>query len=266
MLLFQDDPGDEPLGPQRVELASGEAIAFSVRAPGKDENEDAVALIDHPQGGVIAVADGMGGMKAGRRASHGALEALQAALAVAAREGSPLRHATVDGLQEANRAVLALGLGAGTTLAAVVVVEGTARPIHVGDAVVLHVGQRGRIKSQTIAHSPTGYAIEAGLLDEDAALQHEERHIVSNHVGMEGMRIEVGSAVPVAARDTLLVASDGLADNLTVQEIVDLVRKGPLEASARGLAELARRRMLEGTPEGPGHPDDLSFVLYRRSS
>ncbi len=40
-------------------------------------------------------------------------------------------------------------------------------------------------------------------------------HIVSNVVG-----VDVGSALELAARDTLLIASDGLVDNLKTEEIV----------------------------------------------
>ena len=265
MLLFQEDDLEASLGPTCFDFAGGRAIVFSARAPEKKENEDAAALLLHPDGGVIAVADGMGGRSAGRAASHTALGALERALGSGKREGLSLQHAMVDGLEEANQAVLALGLGAGTTLAAAVLEEGRARAIHVGDAFVLHVGQRGRIKAQTVSHSPTGYAVEAGFLDEEDALHHEDRHFVSNHVGMEGMRIEVGSAVTLAPHDTLLVASDGLADNLTVQEIVAAIRKGPLEEAARQLSDAAQKRMVNPGTETPGHPDDLTFALFRRA-
>ena len=114
-----------------------------------------------------------------------------------------------------------------------------------------------------MAHSPTGYAMEAGLLDEAAALRHEERHLVLNYVGQETMRIEVGACVRVAPHDTLLVASDGLADNLTLEEIVATVRKGPLYGAADRLAELARRRMTQPSGGAPSKPDDLTFLLYR---
>ena len=77
------------------------------------------------------------------------------------------------------------------------------------------------------------------------------------------MRIEVGSALKIAPRDTLVLASDGLSDNLHLPEIVECVRKGPLASVARALASQARKRM-ENAGEGePSKPDDLTFVIFR---
>lgn len=59
--------------------------------------------------------------------------------------------------------MLAVGIGAATTLAVVKLSGRTIRPYHVGDPMILLTGQRGRIKHQNIAHSPVGYAVEAGM-------------------------------------------------------------------------------------------------------
>jgi serine/threonine protein phosphatase PrpC len=126
------------------------------------------------------------------------------------------------------------------------------------------VGQRGRIKFQTIAHSPTGFAVEAGFLDELEAMLHEERHVVSNFLGNNDMRIEVGPPSQLAARDTLILASDGLTDNLHVVEIVETIRKGTLETAVEKLVAMVRKRMLEGDPGLPSKPDDLTVLLLRR--
>lgn len=247
----------------RVEVEGGEAVALSWRGPGKQVNEDAAAVLPCLGGVLLLVCDGMGGHLAGERASRASIEAIAARFAAASVEQMP-RHTLIDGIEEANRAVLALGIGAGATLAAVVVRDGRARSAHVGDAAVMHFGGRGKMKAQTLSHSPTGYAVEAGMLDEDEALHHEERHLVSNHVGMEEMRVDLGPELAVAPRDTLLLASDGLIDNLWTDEVVELGRKGDLEQAARSLARLARERMLVAEEGMPSKPDDLTLVLFRR--
>ena len=77
------------------------------------------------------------------------------------------------------------------------------------------------------------------------------------------MRIEIGPVIEMAARDTLLLASDGLADNLHVSEIVDNIRTGTLPKAARSMAEEALDRM-ENPQEGhPSKPDDLTFIVFR---
>ena len=102
-------------------------------------------------------------------------------------------------------------------------------------------------------------------MDEDEALLHDERHMLSNVVGTDDMRIEVGTAVGLAERDTVLVASDGLVDNLRVEEFVEIVRKGPLAAAADELVRRAAARMSRETDAHPSKPDDLTVVLYRRA-
>ncbi len=128
---------------------------------------------------------------------------------------------------------------------------------------ILVVGQRGKLKLQTVPHSPVGYAVEAGLLDEKEAIHHEDRHLVSNIVGSPEMTIEVGRTLKLRPRDTVVLGSDGLFDNLHVEEITEIVRKGPLAAAASALADICRRRMDEPEPGRPSKPDDLTFLVYR---
>jgi len=134
----------------------------------------------------------------------------------------------------------------------------------VGDSDILLFGQRGRVHHQSVSHGPTGFAVEAGVLEPDAAVMHGERHLVSNMVGSRDMRIELGPTLTLAARDTLLLASDGLTDNLYVEEIVGLARRGPLARAAGTLFERAGERMRNPEPGQPSKPDDLSLVLFRR--
>ncbi len=253
--------------PARAPFLHGEAAVFTTRSPDKStSNEDAAALIPFDEtSGILVVADGVGGYRAGEEASRTTLQALQKSLRESAREEHILRTAVLNGIEAANRTVQELGLGAATTLAVVEIQESEIRPYHVGDSMILVTGQRGRVKLLTVAHSPVGFAVEAGLLDEREALHHEERHVVSNIIGTPEMRIEIGANQPLAMRDTVLLGSDGLFDNLHSEEIISLVRKGPLHRAAAQLAELASQRMREPAEGQPSKPDDLTFVLFRRT-
>ena len=246
-------------------IGPGIAAVYTSRCPGKETpNEDAAALI--PCGDkacVLVVADGVGGARGGLEASSRAVKALKKAVDKGLDEGAALRGAILDGFEAANRTVLDLGLGAATTLTMVEIEGMRIRSYHVGDSPALVVGQRGKIKLQSISHSPVGYGLEGGFIDEKEALHHEERHLVSNVIGTEEMRIYVGPALKLASRDTVLMASDGLVDNLRTQEIVDCVRKGPLEKAANVLARQAGSRMRSGERGAPSKPDDLTFILFR---
>lgn len=251
---------------RRCEIGGGQAVAYTCRAPNKEtENEDTVAIISYgPAAAVLVVADGAGGLPAGKRASLTAVTALAESLHAAMDRTTLLRTAVLNGIEAANDAVLALANGSATTMT-VITVEGLqARAYQVGDSEAIIVGQRGRIKLQTTAHSPTGFAVEAGFLDEREALHHKDRHIVSNFLGTSEMRIDVGATVKLRPRDTVIVASDGLMDNVHTAEIIERIRKGPLEDTVGSTVSLADQRMRNALTGEPSKPDDLSLIVFRK--
>lgn len=249
-----------------AELGGGLIVAYTTRSPGKEtENEDTVAALPYgPNAVVLVVADGLGGLPGGRRASQTAVAKLADSLDAAVAETALLRTAILNGIDAANHAVLDIGNGSATTMT-VVTIEGlTTRTYQVGDSEAIIVGQRGRIKFQTMAHSPTGFAVEAGFLDKHDALHHEERHLLSNFIGTKDMRIDMGPAVRLRPRDTVLLASDGLTDNIQIDDVIEIVRKGPLTAALESMTRLARHRMTNESKLQPSKPDDLSVILFRK--
>lgn len=250
--------------PECCAFAAGEACVISIGCPGSDgPNEDSATLIPvNAESGVLIVADGMGGASSGHLASRAASQAMQTAIASMANEDL-LRTGMINGMEQANAAVRELAAGAGTTMVAVELCDESVRPYNIGDSAILVVGGRGKVKYKSIPHSPTGYAVESGLLNESEAIQHEERHLVSNVIGVKDMRIDIGPVVRLAPRDTVLLASDGLADNLMPDEIAALARLHPLSRAVRQLAEKAAHRMIQAEPGLPSKPDDLTILAYR---
>lgn len=248
------------------ELAQGALCMRSLRSPDKETfNEDAAAIIPvGARGLVLAVADGVGGNPGGHEASVLAVRTVAEFVAAAGEEGS-LRTAILDAIEAANRRVLELNRGAATTLAVAEIVDSQVRCYHVGDSELISVGQRGRVKLRIVPHSPTGFAVEAGLMDEDEAVQHDQRHVLFNVIGSPEMRIDMGASLKLAPRDTLLLATDGLMDNLFLSEIAELIRTGPLPLAADALVKAARARMQDDSSGQPSKPDDLTVILYRAS-
>ena len=78
------------------------------------------------------------------------------------------------------------------------------------------------------------------------------------------MRIELSSVLPLSPRDTVVLGTDGLFDNLHTDEIVEIVRKGPLGEVAAKLAKRCDRRMRTPGEGKPSKPDDLTFILFRQ--
>ncbi len=251
---------------QPLETIRGEAVAFSMRSPSKfTANEDAAGFFPlGPSRAVLVVADGLGGHAAGAKASATAIRVLQQSIDSAITEADPnLRAAILDGMEQANKAVMAIGNGAATTMSVVELDGDEVRSYHVGDSVFMLFGQRRKLKFLTVAHSPVGFALEAGLMDEKEAMHHEYRHIVSNVIGSPDMRIEIGSSLTLSAKDTIVVASDGLADNLRTGQVVARMATGPLAKAAQTLADDAKQRMMDPQDGQPSKADDMTFLVYR---
>ena len=249
----------------RAPLASGGAAGYSAPSPYREASQDALLVLELGDGrSVLAVADGLGGLPAGGEAARLAMTCLADAVMAGTANGQPLRGAVLDGFEAANAAILATGAGSATTLAVVALADGAMRAYHVGDSEVLLLGQRGRLRMRTVPHSPTGFAVEAGFLEDESALSHEERHIVSNVIGSRDMRIDIGPTVPLNPFDTVLLGSDGLMDNLRVEEIIGLICTGPLARAVHRTARAAALRMKDSESGQPSKPDDLTVLAYRR--
>ncbi len=252
--------------PELVRVGDGHVAGLCRRCPGKQEPNDDSAAVLHTSWGatVLVVADGVGGCPLGYKASAIAVASIIESVE-SAQPHTDLRPAVLDGIENANREIIDLGVGAATTLAVVEIQQGVARAYQVGDCMTLIIGQRGALKWKSTAHSPVGYAIESGLLDEESAMTHDDRHVVSNLVGSTTMHIEIGPARLLAARDTVIIGSDGLFDNLHLSEVIERGKNGKLLDRWQTLATSATKRM-EGTdPALPGKPDDLSLLLYTPS-
>ncbi|WP_437204479.1 PP2C family protein-serine/threonine phosphatase [Planctomicrobium sp. SH664] len=269
-------------------LGTGTAAWLTSRSPGKASlNEDAVAVLPINQNrGLLFVADGLGGHRGGREASRQLLQALKKATRrmVTGPVSAPLvisrvvpiptvtplpagevdsRAIILDQIERVNRRLIRSRTSGASTLALVEFHGARVRTYHIGDSEVLIVSRQGRVKYATVSHSPVGYAYEAGLLTEEDALLHPDRHLVSNVVGSESMSVQIGPWVTLSPCDTVLLGSDGLFDNLRQAEIIEYIRKGKLPESVRQLAERARKRMTFPAPDRPSKPDDLTILAYR---
>lgn len=246
------------------ELAQGQTAIFSRKSPYKDGvNEDSALLLPLDENrAILAVADGLGGRLGGAGASQTAINHLEQ-IASQRPEPDDLRGAVIDAFERANLEVMANGIGSCTTLIAVEVVPTGLRTYHAGDSSALLFDAKGEIKLETIPHSPVGYALAAGLIDDDEAFAREDRHLVSNVLGAESMHIDISTALHCQPGDTLVLASDGLFDTVRITEVREFVTSnGVLEATAE-LASLAMRRMCGEPGEQQGKPDDLTIVLHR---
>ena len=188
--------------PESAVQSTREIVVFSARSPEKDRgNEDSAAWIVWPNGLLLAIADGVGGQPSGGDASTLTIKLLVEHFQNMDKEQVSLdvfREGVLDTFERANQDIQGLGIGSGTTLTVVTVSESDARVFSVGDSSTLICGSKGKVKFINTPHSPTGYAIAAGVLDENDALHHEERHLLSNLVGSTEMHIDIGPTLKLS--------------------------------------------------------------------
>lgn len=254
----------DDLRPRAIPLPGlGRCVCVSRAAPGKRRtNEDALVVVPlGERGAVIAVADGAGGMPHADAAARLAVESLELALR---GEVESIEEAVLSGFKAAHDAIGELRLGAASTLIAAWITATDIVFFNAGDSQALIAGGRGKPKFVTVAHSPVGLAQASGELGEEEALVHPERHIVANMLGVGEVRVEWSRKRPLAQRDTVLLASDGVFDNLRIGEICSLIHRSDLEGAGAALLAAADARMRDPRPGQPGKPDDLTFILFRR--
>lgn len=240
-------------------------IAPSSDRPSDADNQDSLGVIELPDKSLVfAIADGAGAHRGGAEASRIAIDTLVQHLENST-DDIPWKAVIMDSIDQANLRIKDLGVGAATTFIVGHMNESGVRVFQIGDSGALIFGQRGKLKFQTLAHSPTGYAVEAGMIDEETALKHEDRNIISNFLGSPEMHMQIEHRVPFAAKDTLIMASDGLFDNLRTEEVIDLARKGSTIDVLEKMVHMTKERMYTDEQSAdPSKADDLSIVLFRR--
>lgn len=259
----------EPAPVESRSLAGFQLALACTTSPVRAGCEDAGLISSGRPGELIGCAlDGMGGMASGLEASRLAVGAASRRLTGADRGPDPLA-ATVAALRDAHAAILQGCPGGGVTAAAAVLEGEHVRALHAGDAEVLVLTPEGELRYRSVPHSPVGRAVQRGLLSEEAALHHPERHLVHNGLGVRRMSLHLGPRLPLAPGDTVVLATDGVTDNARSSEIAECLRRGDLARGASQLVELCRERMA-GSAQRPreaerlGKPDDLTLIAIRR--
>ena len=194
--------------------------ASSDKGQVRDGNEDAYVV--DPRLQLFAVADGMGGHRAGEVASATALEALRAAVA----SGITIR----DAVAAANRAVFSKAAddaelqGMGTTLTALIPQESGVTIGHVGDSRA-YLLRDGELRQLTLDHSLVEEMVREGRLTHEQAAIHPQRSIITRALGVEAtVEVDVYTLM-LAPGDRLLLCSDGLTGMVQSTEIAAILRR-----------------------------------------
>ena len=245
-----------------VETLYGDIALYSNVSPSKDTpNEDSALVLVDNELLVIAVADGAGGYAGGDTASSIAVDTI--ASVCQERGIHSLDVVMPIAFEQAHRRIKTETVEAATTLFVLEISRDHVRSYHAGDSAMVIGGGRGRMKHTSLAHSPVGYAVASGVISEKEGMFHMHRHIVSNLLGIDPVTLDINGPYDLAPRDTIVIASDGLFDNLYTAEIAEQTRGLPVGDICAALAELATSRMMSWRKNVPGKADDLTLAVWQ---
>jgi serine/threonine protein phosphatase PrpC len=215
-------------------------------------NED--ALVVAPP--FFAVADGMGGAKAGEVASAMAADAFEGE----SDSGEPAEAQLSRILREANRRIYDLAVaddshrGMGTTVTAAKVTGDDISLGHVGDSRAYRF-RDGELEQLTRDHSLVAELERSGQITPEAAEHHPQRSIITRALGPEP-DVQVDTYT-LAGRpgDVFLLCSDGLTSMISDEELGSILRSSAsLDEAADTLVRAANQS---------GGKDNITVVLFR---
>jgi serine/threonine protein phosphatase PrpC len=209
---------------------------------------------------LLAVADGIGGHAGGEVASKIAITTLASMVPVLTApdidtdsiEDLLLNSLhTIDG-EIAHVASDEIELrGMGTTLTALLIRDGRAALLHVGDSRCYRL--RGNTFEQlTHDHTVLQELLDSGTISMSEAHDHPQRSMLTQVLMGEGSVAPVLMVYEVNSKDRFLLCSDGLSSVLTEKEIKSLLKKSNRDEAVEALVEATYVN---------GAPDNVTVVV-----
>jgi PPM family protein phosphatase len=214
-------------------------------------NED--SFVHEPP--LFAIADGMGGPRAGEVASRLAAGALE--IGDVAGTGTERVVALIN---EANRRVYERSSedenvsGMGTTITVALVEDSTVTLGHVGDSRA-YLARGGSLEQLTEDHSLVAELVRGGKLSREEAEHHPQRAVITRALGTDP-DVDVDTfTVQAQPGDVFLLCSDGLTTMIGDETILRVLeeRRGDLDDAAQELIRLANKA---------GGDDNITVVAF----
>lgn len=187
---------------------------------GRSINDDTVRIRQEHSSAWAFVGDGLGGYAGGQQASQAAAEALMKV----SRKGSLLTDAQlISAANLADQAVRKVQKDRSgkmkTTLVFLIIDDGQARWMHVGDSRLYHF-HGGKIQHQTMDHSVSQMAVLMGEITPHQIRFHEDRNRVLRALGGESAKPDLAPAIQLTeGKEAFLLCTDGFWEYVFEEEM-----------------------------------------------
>lgn len=231
----------------------------------RSKNEDSWGQL--PEDNFFALADGMGGHRAGGVASKEAIRALLKIIQQKLADFPSHNYSCQEvarvirlGMEEVNRLVYELSKteedwrGMGTTLCCLHVQAEGMVYAHVGDSRIYRYRQ-GKLEQLTDDHSLLRELIRLGQIKEQSRADFQYKNIITRAIGTEPIVEPSVNITDLTTHDVILMCSDGLSDLLTFQEMEQVL------SSPKELRLIAESLISEAKLKGG--LDNITVILIK---
>lgn len=225
------------------------------------QNEDSVFSGDCGDLFVYAVADGMGGRRAGEIASKCVIDQFKQ-MASQLNSSSNIDNVLLSASDSANTEVYNLSLenssyfGMGSTLTACILDDVTVSVLNVGDSRLYHI-HGNEIEQITHDHSYVYALVEAGIITEKEALTHPKRNEITKALGVEKYVTPDIYHFYWDPGDYLLLCTDGVSGTLLKEDLMALFRSSePVDILVDRIVDLAYEK---------GSKDNISAIVVQNT-
>lgn len=222
-------------------------------------NEDYAAYFEGTDFKIYVVADGMGGHNAGEVASKMAAERIvDYVKSNFCKENE--KEVIARAIEEVNKEIFNFSMtseklnGMGTTVTACLITRKSIYVANVGDSSCIGMND-GMIKKITKDHSLVQELIDSGTISELEAVNHPKKNIITRALGTSiNVCVDVFEVMN-GEYEVLLLCSDGLTNEVTKEEILEVVMsgKGKYEEIANKLVDMAKEK---------GGRDNITVLLF----
>ena len=223
-------------------------------------NEDSAAYVENEYFKLYVVADGMGGHNAGEVASKMATTEILNYVQNNFKSESN-EDLLIEAIGKANECIYEYSKtnknlnGMGTTVTACLITKDYEQVANVGDSCCFGISISNKeMKKITKDHSLVQELVDSGSISESEAVNHPKKNIITRALGTKH-RVSV-DIFPIKNRiyDMYLLCSDGLTNELTRDEILEIIlQENEYNSVANKLVEKAKLN---------GGRDNITVLLF----
>lgn len=228
----------------------------------RDNNEDSFIVVDKGRFRLYAVADGMGGHKAGEIASNIVVDVLKEYFNCESDDFKVPKFIN-ESICSANHRIKeksdnndnCYGMGTTATIAVIDTLDNIAYIGNVGDSRTYLI-RNDEIKQVTEDHTYVHELLRKGKITMDEAKNHPKRNVITRAIGSEdSVHIDIFE-VELLEDDILLLCSDGLTVHVSDEKILETIKTYGCSESVKRLIDLSN---------GNGGVDNITVIIIHNN-